>query len=393
MASLMASLAPVAFADTTGPGEGASRTVDYPWDTKSNGLEYQYVLPFYQKNGLYVQDVAPTRNLKGDGLPHTLELRERDVEPATQTGVDDGGDLEWNERVQGGMKMLAKSLADKFGGGEILDAILPGKPNVSPKKTVRFDVSDSFTVTPKSQIQARPVYYKLKTVSDIWKRNPGDTHFTVVDRGQVDDAVIGMGWLLMCGGRVCIPGEDYESKAELTVAQRRALEQVPPTGAPDRPAFTRDDVNNWPYNTVPIRIWHPNDCSASTKSDGGWSRGGTVTVRCAKPEDQRGHTFTGYRVEYEHKVKYPAWENPRWGVGTFTEPGETEQDLTNATALLEVRSMPADGQDKSLYFKYLHRRVDTEIIRNLDVRIVPVTDCTDYKTWQPMKPTLAGCGG
>ncbi|MBD0741483.1 hemopexin repeat-containing protein [Streptomyces sp. CBMA152] len=394
-AGLMAAMAPAdAFADGPAPLErewAGGKTVEDPKDTPASGLAYQYVLPFYQKHGFYLQDAAPSQRI-APGIQQTLSLgREDEVVEATQTGVDDGGTGEWKARVFGGLKAVAKAVAKSQGGESaesIVDALIPdfSTSSVVADKTVKFNVTNTINVTAKRDIEARAVYYKLKTVSDVWKRERDQDKPSLVRSGQVTDAVVGMGWILTCkdsDGRdyICQPGKDFVSKSRIPAQEKKYL---PPTGAPDRLKHEETGVGFF-LSGARVSMEYPEECSVSADSGGSLTRT-QVQVRCAGPKYQDGPKFSHYRVQYGIGRAGPAfsWDN-NWGSGALTSATEVQQNYPNEAALRNVRAFAADGQKHGLSFTAL--KDSSFVSPKLTLRIVPVTaDCAD-----PDQAGILGC--
>ncbi|WHM37848.1 hemopexin repeat-containing protein [Streptomyces sp. BPTC-684] len=397
---LIAALGPVdAFADGGMPAEwepGNGRTVEDPKDTPASGLTYQYVLPFYQEHGFYLQNAAPPQRLT-PGARQVLSLgREGKVTEAMQTGVDDDGVGPWRDRVVGGLTMVAKAAAKKFGGdlGEsVVNALVPDlkSPSVVTDKSVKFDVTNTITVTPKRDIEARAVYYRLKTVSDIWKRDKGQDKPTLVQGGQVTDAVVGMGWVLGCkdeSGRdyICQAGKDFESKNP--VSDKEKKKYLPPTGAPDRLKSREIEMGSpWAATASRVSMEYPEECTVDAKAgtvradaNGAPVRSpDEVQVWCALPEYQSGLKFSHYRVQYgigRVDGSSGSWD-PNWGSGTLTSVREAPRNLPNEAALRNVRAIPADGKKRGLAF-YVGGSGGIAAYPKLTLKVVPVTaDCSE----------------
>lgn len=374
----------------------------------TNGLRYAVALPFYQKHGIYIEDAG--KHIHVQGGAHELTIEDKRSTTQTIPVGGGGGSEDWRSTIKSVLGIVVKTaenaLREKYpllpddAISGLLGISASSADSVSKQEKVSFSVSDKVKIVPLAgkTILARPVYFKVKSVSDEWVKE-ADGGLKLVRRSVVSDVVVKMGWILECpdakgGMRLArqMPSEpregvEYDYKADTllnipTPPDPVLDEYAPPTGPPDRM-----DVNSG-ENHVRWRFTGPQE--STVKSLGGGLRAGGgfgkdyftgISVQCPPPKYQGdSRTYESYRFDYRIEGTSPNignwdWEERSAGTISFTNGMRTIDPWeSDPRTMAQHRGIPADGGE----YKYDLRfrvYVDGAVAANpkLRVNIIPVT--------------------
>lgn len=343
-------------ASGTGSGAFVSPSEILTDSTTQDGLKYSVPLPFYQKNGAYVEVAGGSASAQevGAGTAPTLSMKQSQT--TTQTipmGGGSGAKPTVNSVVGSVLKAALKKAEDTFGikdpgaAAAIVDTLFELSPksasNVNTEsKSVTFVTSNKLQVKAKRNLTAYPVFYRVKTVSDEWMKNAGSLELTA--QNTVSDVVVKSGWLLRCGDKICQPGKDYESKIEVKWPEGGV--DFPPMSPPDdfEPGKEKEQ------NGVRWQATGPASCEAKPTGDP-YRDPYTklpLAVKCPKPDRDNPRAFTHYRFAYHIQGDNPmkcnwfdCWDG-NISNGTISFAGYPYRDFYNSTT--DVNSMRAqDG--------------------------------------------------
>ncbi|GAA4659783.1 hypothetical protein GCM10023347_09060 [Streptomyces chumphonensis] len=361
----------------SGMGTGSFASPD---DIPDSGLRYAVALPFYQKHGIYVENAGRTIEVKGGA--HELKVEE--VRSTTQTiPVGGGGDDDWRSTLKSVVGITVKTaenaLREKY---PILpDGAISGllgfgassADSVGKKETISFGVSDTVKIVPLigKAILARPVYFKIKSVSDEWVKQRAGT-LRLVRGSVVSDVVVKTGWILECptaGGGMRLArqmpsqpraGVEYDFQADTmlnvpTPILPEVEECAPPTGPPDRMA-TREGESGVRWHFSGPQESRVESLGSGLRKESGWPWDRTwntgISVRCPPPRYQGdSRTYGCYRVRYRVEATSPHVGNWDWGTrsqGTvsFTRGMRTiREDESDPRTMAQHNGIPADGSE------------------------------------------------
>ncbi|MFY1678528.1 MULTISPECIES: hypothetical protein [unclassified Streptomyces] len=358
-----------------------------PGDIPASGLRYAVALPFYQRHGIYIEDAGKTIEVKGGAHELTIE----ETRSTTQTIPLGGGGDDWRSTIRSvvgiAVRTAENALRRKYPylpDGAIFGLLGFGESSadsVSKQDRVTFGVRDKIKITPLigKTILARPVYFKVKSVSDEWVRDPGGGWPRLVRGSVVSDAVVKMGWILECpaaGGRVRMarqmpsnPKEgveyDYMADTMLTIPappDPEVDECAPPTGPPDRmDAITGENSIRWHFSG-------PQESTVKSLGDGmrredyrnpdrAYLAG--ISVRCPPPKYQEGsRTYECYRIEYHIEGTSAASLDWSWGdrsKGTLSFADGVRKIApweSDPKSMAQHRGIPADGGEYEYDLKF-----------------------------------------
>ncbi|MEW2070613.1 hypothetical protein [Streptomyces sp. NPDC007346] len=323
----------------SGMGAGSFASPD---DIPDSGLRYAVALPFYQKHGIYVENAGKVIEVKGGAR----ELKIEETRSTTQTiPTGDGGSDDWRSTLKSvvgiAVKTAENALREKYPllpDGAISGLLGFGESSgesVGKQETVTFGVSDTLKIVPLigRTILARPVYFKVKSVSDEWVKEPGGNLKLI--KGSVEsDVVVKMGWILECptaGGGMRLarqrPSEpkegveyDYMADTSLTIPtppDPEVDEYAPPTGVPDRKDTEAGENNvRWYFSGPQESTVKSLGNGLSKDSIWGWDRSYTtrISVKCPPPRHQGGsRTYDCYRVRYRVEGTSAGFGDWSWG--------------------------------------------------------------------------------
>ncbi|MEV0928293.1 hypothetical protein AB0I99_24780 [Streptomyces spongiicola] len=388
----------------SGMGVGSFTSPD---DIPENGLRYAVALPFYQKNGIYVENAGRIIEVKGGARELTIEETRSTTQTIPVGGS--GGDGDWRSTLKSVVGIAAETaenaLRKKYPilpDGAISNLLGFGAgsaDSVTKQEKVTFGVSDRVKIVPLigKTILARPVYFKVKSVSDEWTKEPGGKMKPV--RGSVvSDVVVKMGWILECptaGGGMRLarqrpsepkPGVEYDYMADTVLhipapPDPEVDEYAPPTGPPDR-MDTKTGENNvrWSFSG-PLES-SVKSLGRGLRADGlNWSHAyiTEVSVQCPPPRHQGdSRTYEYYRFRYRMEGTSPSFGDWSWGdrsAGTvsFTrgtrsiDPWESDPKT-----MAQHKGIPADGGEYR-YHLLFHVCADAVMAKpKLHVDIIPV---------------------
>ncbi|MET9519974.1 hypothetical protein [Streptomyces sp. NPDC002994] len=345
--------------DFGGYGDGAYKR---PADLPADGLKRYVALPFYQKDNLYLAPAGTTQQLVSGA---SQELTVENVKSTSQTITTSG---EPSLVSQIGSVLGYAAMAYKFisgalsqgggnqGKGDTLNITIPSSADqISRGSTVTFSQSNKIKLEPLRPMSARPVYYKSKTVSDLWRKTPdGNTHY--IFGHNTADIVIAQGWLLECGDRACIPGKDFRPFGQsLDTGNVSSLpdasQHLLPTRSPDRWATAGADEGRDSHRGR-VNIDLPSMCTVSDtvnpKIGDVKAHWGQIRVSCPPSAP-----FKDYRVQYS------AW-GPNWygsrglrGMGVISSPTSGKEypgtEAHNWSEQYHQTGIPADGQTRNYW--------------------------------------------
>ncbi|MEU7426967.1 hypothetical protein [Streptomyces sp. NPDC040750] len=365
-----------------GPGVSGMGTGSFasPDDIPDSGLRYAVSLPFYQKHGIYVENAGKTIEVKGGA--HELKIEE--ARSTTQTiPAGGGGDDDWRSTLKSvvgiAVKTAENALREKY--PTLPDGAISGllgfgassADSASKKETNTFGVSDTVKIIPLigKTILARPVYFKVKSVSDEWAKERGGS-LKLVRGSVVSDVVVKMGWILECpttGGGMRLArqmpskpkeGVEYDFQADTmlnvpTPVFPEVDEYAPPTGPPDRMATSEGKSGvRWYFSGPQESMVKSLGSGLRKESDWPWDRTWNtgISVQCPPPKHQGdSRTYECYRVKYRVEATSPNvgnwdWETRSRGTVSFAQGMRTiGEDESDPRTMAQHNGIPADGSE------------------------------------------------
>ncbi|MEU4080005.1 hypothetical protein DEJ45_32840 [Streptomyces venezuelae] len=373
----------------------------------ANGLRYAVALPFYQRHGIYIEDAGRPIQVKGGA--HELTIEEKRSTTQTIPVGGGGGSEDWRSTVKSVLGIVVKTAENALRAKypNLPDGAISGllgfsassADSVSKQEKVSFSVSDKVKIVPLTgkTILARPVYFKVKSVSDEWMKESGGG-LKLVRRSVVSDVVVKMGWILECpdangGMRLArqMPsdpreGVEYDYKADTllnipTPPDPVVDEYAPPTGPPDRM-----DENSG-ANKVRWRFTGPQESTVKTLGNGlrRESRGFSedyftgISVQCPPPKYQGdSRTYESYRFDYRIEGTSPNlgnwdWEERSAGTVSFTNGMRTIDPWeSDPRTMAQHRGIPADGSEYTFDLRFHAYLATVAADPKLSVNIIPV---------------------
>ncbi|WP_162890482.1 hypothetical protein [Streptomyces olivoreticuli] len=285
-------------------------------DIPADGLKYNIVLPYYQENNAYAENAGKVVDLSTVGVERTLTVS--DAKTTSQT-ITDGGPAQFSLDIGTLLNFGIKSLKQFGVGGLPKDPggragstgnMLYNTDTVTNSTSQTFTQTDSMKLTPRKPMTAEPVFFKAKTVSDVWSKDPASGKLKLERANVVSDVVVKQGWLLKCDGKVCKPGTDFTSPGQNdSDAEFKTASELPPVNAPDNPGNTYYD-DSW----IKFVGRGPKACKIE--------RGGTIW-HWAVPEEQVKITCPGAESLQNTKPfsKYRVHLTNTQGDSVRTDPG------------------------------------------------------------------------
>ncbi|MEV6949766.1 hypothetical protein AB0N07_49310 [Streptomyces sp. NPDC051172] len=389
-----------------GRGMGAGSYAS-PYDIPADSnLRHAVALPFYQKHGIYLQKGGDPIHVQGGGA---RELTISNEETTTQTIPRGGGSDDWRNTLKSvvgiAVKTAENALRAKYPA--LPDGAISGllgfgtssADSVRDQKTVTFGVKDTIKIVPLigRTIIARPVFFKVKSVSDEWVREGGA--LKLVRGSIISDVVVKQGWILECptaGGGMRIARqmptgatdvESYDYMADTmlnipTPPDPQVDECAPPTEPPDRTTKDEEQKNVRAYFSK------PRECSTGIlgggRRIGGWEWGTGrdnftgISVLCPPPKGQGNpRTYECYRIKYyiegQNEKIYPEWDARSAGTVSFAngmrEIGPWESD---ERTMAKHEGIPADGGEYKFDFKYRSNPNPEFASPKVHVDIIPI---------------------
>ncbi|MFE6692324.1 hypothetical protein ACFVFQ_38620 [Streptomyces sp. NPDC057743] len=387
-------------------GVGSGSYAD-PSKIPDDGLTYSVPLPFYQENGIYIEDAGIPLHVEGGAreltLDHSKSNESRQEIPQSRGG--EGLNREILKSILGTVvNVTANALKNKdpdiskdASALQLLGFNENAASSVTMTERVSFSVSDKLKIIPRQgvAIEARPVFYKVKTVSDEWRKAKGETRPRLMAANKVSDVVVKMGWLLQCdngkgGQRVCEQGKDYRpdtsvnpERAELSVVKSRVL---PRTGVPDATSGRSGEIGHrkgqfrW-TGTAPI------NCELSAtgvhEPDTGIFESPKYfpefSTKCPPVKSQRNPGFTEYRIKYSvegHKsgIFDFSWTNRTQGTLSESKwwPGMVRRNSSDTEKMARQAGIDADGETKHYRLESDTVLCDFCSIPKMKLEIIPV---------------------
>ncbi|MGW0915355.1 hypothetical protein ACWD1Z_26930 [Streptomyces sp. NPDC002784] len=341
-----------------GYGDG---TYQRPADLPADGLKYYVALPFSQKKNLYMSPAGTTQQLVPGA---SQELTVQNVTSTSQTITSSAGPSLASQvgsalgYAATAYKLISNALTSgggKPGKSDTLNITIPSSPDqISKKDSVSFSQSNKIKIEPLRMMSARPVYYKSKTVSDLWRKAPNGK-LDYIFGHNIADIVIAQGWLLECGERACVPGKDFRPFGQNLDAGNvsslaDAAQHLLPTQSPDRwTSVSADHGADDDRGRVHVNL--PSMCTVNESVKLGIdtkAHWGQITVSCPPSAP-----FKDYRVQYS------AW-GPNWvgsrdvrGRGVISTPKSGWEfpgtEAYNGHEQYWQIGIPADGQTRSYW--------------------------------------------
>ncbi|MFD5071489.1 hypothetical protein ACFWNC_26755 [Streptomyces sp. NPDC058369] len=352
--------------DEPGPGASGRGAGSYakPSDIPADGLKYAVALPFYQKNGAYVATAATPQDI-AMGATNTISLTQSvSTSQTLPQGVSTSSESTVSSVLGAVLKTTVAKIAARYGIDEGaaeqavnslfgLNSSTAKNPEI--KEKVTFATSNKMTIKAVTRsITARPVFYRVKTVSDEWVKDDGSGALRLTDQNVVSDVVVKMGWQLECGEKLCRPGVDYTQPGmDPKPADEWPADglDIPPSGVPDVFEPGKEHAENG------VRWTGSGPAPCDVKSTGPREEAGGVVkwmplaVKCPRPKWGDPRAFESYRFAYHVEgMVGPGpndWDSD-YANGTISDsPGYQRhlvRSVTDTESMREQKGIPADGE-------------------------------------------------